>query len=288
MAACVTCNLCEHPGTLSEAVEVAQVPCNVRKFRDHFFTLWRCSGCGSLHCKEDPGLQTYYADYPLKYQRLAFSQRVGYANRLRLMRRQGVRNSDRILDYGCGSGIFVNYLSESGFSNVTGYDPFVAEHANPETLERLYDTVVSYDVIEHYDEPREFLCRIGRLVRSGGLLVIGTPNADHLSLSHTCDPGLHPPYHRHIFSERMLLTLARQQGLEPVDVYRRSFYDSLVPTVNSRFMWRYVEKSEGLLDAAVEPPNAKLVLRSPELMGLAFFGYWLPAGDNILVTFRKN
>jgi SAM-dependent methyltransferase len=288
MAVCLRCNLCERPGTLSEAVEVAQVPCNVRQFRNDFFTIWRCTGCGSLHCKEDADLASYYADYPLKKQALAFSQRVGYANRARLLKRQGVRNSHRILDYGCGYGIFVKYLRENGFPDVTGYDPYVAAYSNPAALQHEYDTVVSYDVIEHYQDPREFLDGIGSLVRPGGLLVIGTPNADHLSLSSIRDPGLHPPYHRHIFSERMLLTLAREQGMEPVDIHRRSFYDTLVPTVNSRFMWRYVENSEGLLDAAVEPPNAKLVLRSPEMVMLMFFGYLMPAGDNILVTFRKN
>jgi hypothetical protein len=30
-----------------------------------------------------------------------------------------------------------------------------------------------------------------------------------------------------------------------------------------------------------------LVLRSPELLFLAFFGYFLPPDDNILVSFRK-
>jgi hypothetical protein len=34
----------------------------------------------------------------------------------------------------------------------------------------------------------------------------------------------------------MLLALGREQGFEPVDIYRRSFYDSLFPTVNSRFL----------------------------------------------------
>src|SRR6476660_2114449 len=68
MATCEKCNLCEHPGTLSTAVEIAQIPCNVRKFRDKFFTIWRCTGCGSLHCKEDADLPAYYADYPLKQQ----------------------------------------------------------------------------------------------------------------------------------------------------------------------------------------------------------------------------
>src|SRR5689334_12727975 len=59
MAACEKCNLCEHPGTLSTAVEIARIPCNVRKFRDKFFTIWRCTGCGSLHCKEDADLPAY-------------------------------------------------------------------------------------------------------------------------------------------------------------------------------------------------------------------------------------
>jgi SAM-dependent methyltransferase len=250
--------------------------------------MWRCTGCGSLHCKEDADLATYYADYPLKRQTLGFCQRVGYGNRVRLLKDQGVLSSDCILDYGCGSGIFVNYLRDNGFPQVTGYDPFVCSYANPEALKQLYDTVVCYDVIEHYDDPNEFITRAGRLVRPGGVLVVGTPNADHLSLANVHDPGLHPPYHRHIFSERMLLLLARENGMEPVDIRRRSFYDTWIPTVNSRFMWRYVEKSEGLLDAAVEPPNARMVLRSPEMLLLAFFGYLVPAGDNLLVTFRKN
>jgi hypothetical protein len=75
--------------------------------------------------------------------------------------------------------------------------------------------------------------------------------------------------------------------MQPVDIYLRSFYDSLFPTVNSRFLWRYLDKAGGVLDTAVEPPRVGLVLRSPELLFLAFFGYFLPLGDNMLVTFRK-
>jgi hypothetical protein len=130
--------------------------------------------------------------------------------------------------------------------------------------------------------------RVGRLVLPGGLLVIGTPNADRVSIPRRGNPSLHPPYHRHLLSERMLLALGREQGFEPTEIYRRSFYDSLFPTVNSRFLWRYMEKSGGLLDTAVEPPRTGLVLRSPELLFLAFFGYFLSPGDWILVSFRKN
>src|ERR1035437_1823294 len=205
----------------------------------------------------------------------------------RCSKRQGFRESDRILDYGCGAGLFVGILGEKGLKQVFGYDAFVPAYHDPKRLQEQYDAVVSYDVIEHDDDPREFMRRVAPLVRPGGLLAIGTPNADHVSIARKGNPSLHPPYHRHILSERMLLALGREQGLEPVDIYRRSFYDSLFPTVNSRFLWRYLEKS-GLLDTAVEPPRTGLILRSPELLFFAFFGYFLPPGDWILVSFRKN
>jgi SAM-dependent methyltransferase len=230
----------------------------------------------------------YYVDYPLRNQRITLSVRIGYTNRLKLIKRHGIRRSNRILDYGCGIGLFVKFLNENGYEHVFGYDPFVPAYADPGSLNQSYDVVVSYDVIEHHDDPREFLRCLSLLVRAGGLLVIGTPNADHVSIGRIGDPNLHPPYHRHILSEQILLALGREQGMEPVHIYRRSYYDSLFPAANSRFLWRYIRKSGGLLDTAVESPHIGLVLCSPAMVFLAFFGYFLPAGDSIMVTFRKN
>ena len=292
MAACVQCNLCEHPGTLAGAseagVEVGAVACNVREFSNDQFTLWRCTGCGSLHCAEDADLDRYYARYPLKKQNLSFNDRIGYRNRLKLIQAQGLSRSARILDYGCGAGLFVEFLREQGIENAMGYDPFVPTYSDPSALDEQYDAVVSYDVIEHSDEPREFLQSLVRLIKPGGLLVIGTPNAENVSVKRIGDPSLHVPYHRHILSERALLALGREAGCEPAQVYERSFYDSLYPTVNSRFMWRYIQKTGGLLDAAVEPPRTGLVLRSPDLLFFAFFGYFFPLGDNLVVSFRTS
>jgi 2-polyprenyl-3-methyl-5-hydroxy-6-metoxy-1,4-benzoquinol methylase len=287
MAAHTSCLLCENPGTLAEAVDVGKVTCNVRRFQDKVFTLWRCTGCSSLHCAEDADLALYYAEYPLKHQKVGLGEHIGYANRLRLIKRQGFREKDRILDFGCGAGLFVNWLRDKGLPQVSGYDMFVPAYHHVETLNETYDAVVSYDVIEHDDDPLGFVKRIGPLVRSGGLLVIGTPNADNVSVHSKGDPSLHVPYHRHILSERVLLALGQQQGFEPVHIHRRSFYDSLFPTVNSRFLWSYIAKT-GLLDTAVEPPRTGLVLRSPKLLLFAFLGFFLPRRDYILVTFRKR
>jgi SAM-dependent methyltransferase len=291
MAACVECNLCEEPGTLAGAAdagaEVGAVPCNVREFSKDLFTLWRCTGCGSLHCAEDADLDRYYAHYPLKLQTLHFNDRVGYRNRWRMIQQQGLGSASHILDYGCGAGLFVDFLRQQGVENAYGYDPYVPKYADPQALNRRYDAVVSYDVIEHSEEPREFFRELARLVKPDGLLVIGTPDAQNISVRRTGSPSLHVPFHRHILSKRALLALGKEAGCEPVLVSERSYYDSLYPTVNSRFMWRYIEKCGGMLDAAVEPPRAWLVLSSPELLFFAFFGYFVPLRENVIVIFRN-
>src|SRR5205823_4774742 len=83
------------------------------------------------------------------------------------------------------------------------------------------------------------------------------------------------------------LALAGESGLAAAQTIRRSYFDSLLPTVNSRFMWRYLEKKR-FLDASVEPPDLLTILTSPDLLLLAFTGYFLPRGDNMMVAFRKT
>src|SRR3954471_9551442 len=181
MAACLACTVCDRPATRAAAADAASIPCNVRRFAGESFTVWRCAGCGSLHCAEDADLPRYYADYPLRRQRLTLHERIGYRHRRRWLTQRGVGAGARILDYGCGAGLFVDWLRGHGHPDAAGYDAFAPAYADPRVLEpAAYDAVVSYDVIEHDDDPRRFLGDLAALVRPGGVLAIGTPNADHL------------------------------------------------------------------------------------------------------------
>jgi SAM-dependent methyltransferase len=290
MSSCTSCNLCDKPGTLSQAVEKGQVPCNVRHFAGELFTVWRCINCGSLHSAEDVDLAPYYAHYPLKNHSLDFPMRLAYGARLRILERQGFHRSERILDYGCGSGVFISFLKEKGFLHIQGFDPFVAGRADCGVLREQYDTVVSYDVIEHVDDPRQFICTLRDLTHPQGLLVIGTPNADHLSVSREGPPDieLSQPYHRHMLSEPILLALARQNGLKPVHIYRRSPIDSLVPGISTRFMWSYINHTGGMIDVVVEPLRRGVILRSPTLLFYALLGYFFPPPGNMVISFRKE
>ena len=290
MTECVRCNVCETPGEFAGAREIGRVRCNVRAFKDAIFTFWRCSSCGSLHCREDADLDMYYRNYPVKVHALDFWARAAYANLLERLRRAGLRRSMSVLDFGCGPGLLVRFLAERGYASVNGYDAHVAQFSDTKILDRTYDCIISQDVIEHFDNPREFLANLVRLLSPGGMLAIGTPDGAEIDLG---DPerfslSLHPPYHRHLLSAQALLAMASQLGLEPVAQYRRFYYDTLWPTVNYRFLRGYVRRAGNVLDAAFEPPHIWLVLTSPVLWFHALFGYFFPPRSEMMVLFRRK
>ncbi len=283
------CNLCGHQAGPGQAKDVCIVPSNVREFHHERFTVWRCPRCNSLHAWEPVDFDRYYERYPFKKHAMNFATGRAYHNRLRLLARRGVRKDSRILDYGCGAGLFIEYLRKRGYRNVEGYDAYAPNYADKTPLTRRFDVIVSYDVIEHVDQPRRFFDTLVGLLENGGLLVIGTPNADEIDLTSPdqFSMELHQPYHRHILSEQALAQLGSEAGLNVEDVYRRFYFDTLYPTVNTRFMEEYVRATGNVIDVVVEKPRPEVVLRSHRLLFHAFFGYFTPPRGNMMFFFRK-
>lgn len=287
---CVECNVCDKKVHMDEASETARISSNVRKFADKQFTVWRCPACASLHSMEAIDLEHYYEGYVYQSHKTDFFTRCGYRNRLAVLQKHGVTRDSTILDYGCGSGLFVEYLKHKGYDLVSGYDAFDPSFQDKTPLSRTYDVVVSYDVIEHVIQPLEFIEEISCLVDGNGMVFLGTPNAEFLTLTPTASVELHQPFHRHILSEKSLTQLAQESRLELIEMQRRHYLDTLIPTVNLRCAWEYVAVNGGLVDALVEPPNWRLLFSRfrPRLLFFAFFGYFFPARGNMLACLRKS
>lgn len=285
---CIQCNLCDTPDSFANATDVARVASNVREFHHETFTVWRCNHCGSLHSKEAIVPERYYARYYTHSHTLDYFTRCSYRNRMRLLERAGARPTHRILDYGCGQGVFISYLQQNGFSQVGGYDPYGTTWRDPSVLDSQYDVLTLYDVIEHVDDPRAFVGQVVRSLAPGGLLVIGVPNASKITLSRPQTPQLHQPYHRHIPSEKALVNLGERLGFEVVRIHRRLFIDTLFPAVNSRFVWEYMHANGGVIDVLTEPPRVMSVLTSPKLMFYAVAGYFFPPRQDLLIAFRSG
>lgn len=97
----------------------------------------------------------------------------------------------RILDVGCGCGIFLYYLKRHGWQTfgvemnhtaaarakeAFGIEVFPGELRDAPFEPDSFDVVQMNHVIEHCPEPLDELRRMARLLKPGGSLFIGTPN----------------------------------------------------------------------------------------------------------------
>ena len=285
----LVCNVCEKPTTYDVADDVRLVPSNVRKFQQEQFTVWRCRNCQSLHSKEAVDLEHYYSFYPYKNHSLNIYTRLAYRNRLRSLMQKGLRKTQSILDFGCGEGLFVQFLKDKGYHGAKGYDPYNSEFNHSKVLEQEYDMICTYDVIEHVPEPREMLKQLESVLKLGGQLIIGTPNASRIDLRDKGNPSpeLHQPYHQHILSEQALIELATALHLQPIDSTDKYFWDTPFPLVNTRFIWSYVHHMDDCVDSLIEPILFSEIFRKPRLLMHALFGYWIPVRIFMFLTFRK-
>lgn len=276
-----TCPLCSEPAASarrpSEA-SAAEVCCNVRAFADRRFRVARCAGCGSIHAADaisDAELAAYYAAYPYHRQRYDLMTMLFYDVYERRLRRAGVRPEHSILDYGCGSGHLLRFLRWKGFSDLAGYDAHSAAFADPAPLGRRYDCVIAQDLIEHVADPVALLRQLAELLRPGGILIIGTPNADGIDLGRPEDfrHALHQPYHRHLFSQAALRAQTEALGLRERARYLRPYTHTIWPGLNQAFMTYYARCFDDTMDLAFDGLRFHPRLLSPVALFLFFFGY---------------
>jgi 2-polyprenyl-3-methyl-5-hydroxy-6-metoxy-1,4-benzoquinol methylase len=286
------CNICH---TTSTSVQEASVRSNVRKFRDEKFRIWRCPECASVHARDDVDLAHYYAEYPFHHigveQDVDWMLKAMYRKQWQRLRAAGLRREHAVLDFGCGGGAFVRYLRERGYANVQGFDEYSDRFGDRSVLAARYDVIITQDVLEHVAEPWEMLRTMSGLLAPGGVIAIGTPNAEALDLN---DPEsrvhtLHQPYHRHILSKRKLLSVGGELDWELVRYYPTMYSNTLIPFVNQRFLLHYFRCCDDTVDLAAEPIQVKnWKLYTLVTLFWAFVGYFFAPETDVMVVYRKR
>jgi SAM-dependent methyltransferase len=284
---CVICDTEVSPSSLEKAV----VPSNVRAFQRELFEIWRCPSCASLHATEEVDLAHYYAGYPFHGAGHDPRLNLVYASFLRRLRRAGLKRSDRILDYGCGSGALVEFLRARGYEQTFGFDAYGGAFSDPAVLDQRYDCIIGQDVLEHVASPRDLLRDFHAWSNSGALLSIGTPDAARIDLGHAQDfvHALHLPFHRHILSLTALTRAATSYGFTRERVYRTMYTNTFIPGFNEAFYRHYARSLDDTLDAILGPVDVRPLLRSlPRTLWLAFFGGFFSRGTDPTVIFRRS
>ena len=285
---CVVCGRDSRP----DSVRHASIRSNVRKFAGETFSLWQCGACRSVHAAEEVDLDYYYAHYPFHAQKLTYSTRISHLAKLRQLEKLGLRRDQRVLDYGCGGGLFVQVLQQQGYVHARGYDPYASEDSPYRQLPGTgYDVVMSQDVLEHVASPLEHLQTLRTHAVPGALLVVGTPNAALIDMGNPAEfiHLLHQPYHRHIVTAEALGQLAESVGMSLVAV-KYGYLGSLAfPGINSVFIRRMLRAHGDTLDGllAGEIPWS-LSLFSPAAIWDALSGHFRDPGADMTVVLRAG
>lgn len=287
-SASFACKICGCESSIEHPAAFGAVRGNTARFANQIFRLWKCPRCSSIHSLAPVNYREIYSDYPLNKRRLDIFARGTLRNLAGRLARAGLKNASRILDYGCGSGVLIQFLNERGYKHVSGYDPYVSRYATPTRGER-FDCVIANDVIEHVEDPRAMVHECREFVKPGGLFYIGTADSEPVDMT-DLEPHvmrLHQPFHRVIITQASLNKLGMEAGFELVASYRRSYMDTLFPFCNYRFLDELNRALGHNLDLALDPTASKFVAHKPRLLFFALFGYFFPVAFEPAVVLRR-
>lgn len=157
--------------------------------------LVRCEDCSMVFAARIPTedeLARHYHDYGHAW---CDSSITRHRYRELLVGFEPNRSTNRILDFGCGAGFFLEEARAHGWEAYgTEYSGFALEVARSKQLEVVaapigsdtfaegfFDVVTAFEVFEHVRDPRDKVDLIAHLLRSGGLLYCTTPNFNALT-----------------------------------------------------------------------------------------------------------
>ncbi len=141
--------------------------------------------------KESDRLNVYSSDWVEAHSRNPIAKDI--ADSTAGIVRSVLPNRSTILDIGCGSGLLVDKLAKIGYqaSGLDWSEPairFAREHYQGEylladveqgiSIGRTFDCAVASHILEHMENPHEFLQSVKRILEPEGYLVIAVPNLD--------------------------------------------------------------------------------------------------------------
>lgn len=202
---------------------------NMPRYQRDF--LCRCSQCGFVFARKQPPpheLEKYYSEY--SYDREYFVSPITikrYREILQVL--EPYRQTNRLLDVGCGNGIFLTVAAEMGWevygvelsgtgvqrchekglSNV--HKGVLADVAS--VLPKM-DVAISIEVIEHIQSPVEELSLKRKVLRPGGAIYITTPNFNSLLRLYKREKSSDIAYPEHLsyYTPRTLKLLMERNG----------------------------------------------------------------------------
>jgi 2-polyprenyl-3-methyl-5-hydroxy-6-metoxy-1,4-benzoquinol methylase len=228
MRLCPNCHSKEHSGRLKEGEHI----------------IVRCDNCSLLFLLNIPDEKEIYEDYyKIEFTKEDYNAESKYPyladifeiNRQRIQKLNQLQKAlkstgKKILDIGCGSGLFLKTAKDEGYETY-GIDISAnalkfakeefglnAEAKSTEDIineEKKFDIITLWHVLEHFLNPVKELISIKDLLSPGGYIFIEVPNfnsAEFRLSGYKWKGGNHPKYHRTFFSNKTLEETLMRSG----------------------------------------------------------------------------
>ena len=250
----LSCPLCDGIEFQNEII------CKDHSVTQEQFVIVRCSSCNLLFTnpRPEPGqLPKYYeSDEYISHTSKANSiinlvykvaRYFTLRNKEQLVSKYiGPTKAKSILDYGCGTGHFLEHCKTKGW-NIRGIEPNeqAREQANKHTSNHVvsglieldsnnkFDAITLWHVLEHVPNLNETIAKLIGLLKTKGVLIIAVPNPNSWDAKHYKEywAAYDVPRHLYHFTSDVIQNLAKKHQLKlkhKLPMKLDSFYVSML------------------------------------------------------------
>jgi SAM-dependent methyltransferase len=141
-----------------------------------------------------------------------------------------IPENSRVLDFGCGNGMFLQHLSMLGKYHLYGHEieGIAAQRAaavkeltlkvgvlqENDYPEEFFDAITMYHVWEHLEKPKQVLTILSNSLKKDGLMVLSFPNIKSLQARLFKGRWYHldPPRHLSFYGVNDIIRIMKEQG----------------------------------------------------------------------------
>ena len=166
-----------------------------------------------------------------------------------LILKMNISKNDSIVDIGCGQGKLIQEMKFSGFHNVEGADPHIAETMNInnvkiqkleiEDLQSQFDFIMMHHSLEHVDDQQKVFSNLNRLLKENGKILIRVPLSDSFAYNKykTNWVQFDAPRHLYLHTKKSMQSIVEKHGMKIENV----IYDS-----NGIQLWGSEQNENGI------------------------------------------